>query len=445
MADDLTGAGDTGLQYHRAGLRTWILTRFPAEDDSPVPASVEALAVNAASRHLAPGSAKDRAADAARWLQQAGCAEYYLKIDSTLRGNVGAEISGVLDALGFDLAIAAPAYPEAGRTTVGGYQLVAGTPVALSSYGQDPLGPVEESHLPTVLSRAGLKVASVDLRTVLEGWEAIAGAFSEAKAAGARAVVVDAVRPEDLAAIAKAIVHGAVRLLPVGSAGLAGALMQAFPGQAVQLRVDKPGGRYGGMPLGRVLGPTAPVLVVSGSPNPTTLEQIKHLGATARLVLVDVKQLLLTDTEQEDWALHQELAMVGRQALQGLLAGRDVVVTTAVSTEQVARDQELGRELGMTRGQVGRNLAYALGALARHLNGQADLGGVVAAGGETASAICQALPGERLEIQEEVLPFIPLSRVVGRNLRLVTKSGGFGTPEALRVIVEYLRQTEEVA
>lgn len=445
MADDLTGAGDTGLQYHRAGLRTWILTRFPGEDDSPLPAGVEALAVNAGSRHLTPEAARGQAADAARYLLQAGCAEFYLKVDSTLRGNIGAEIRGLLDALGLDMAIVAPAYPDAGRTTVGGFGLIDGTPVALSGYGRDPLVPVTESHVPTLLALAGLKPATVDLRTVLGGWEAIAAAIAQARAAGASAVVVDAVRTEDLAALARAITHGPSGLLPVGSAGLAAALMAVRPGRGAPLLVDKPGGRFLGMPLGRVLGRTAPVLVVSGSPNPTTLEQLKHVGATARLVLLDVKQMLLTDADQKDWSLHQELAMAGRQALQGLLAGRDVVVTTAMSADQVARDQELGRELGMTRGQVGNCLAYALGALARHLNSQATLGGVVAAGGETASAVCRALPGERLEIQEEVLPAIPLSRVVGRNLRLVTKSGGFGSPETLRVVVEYLRQTEEVA
>lgn len=417
---------------------------------------MDALAVNIDSRHLDPGLARERAGDAVRYLRQIGCSDCFLKIDSTLRGNIGAEISGMLGALGLELAVVAPAYPEAGRTTVGGFQLVDGTPVALSSYGQDPLAPATESHLPTLLESTGLKAATIDLRTVLEGWEAIAGALSRARAAGARAVVVDAVRTEDLMALARAIGQGAMPVLPVGSAGLAEALMRSRPGQAAPLRAGALARRVDVGILGereaevwpikgRVLGRTPPVLVVSGSPNPTTLEQIKHLGATARLVLVDVRQLLLTDTEKDDWALHQELAGAGRQALQGLLAGRDVVVTTAVSAEQVASDRELGRELGMTRGQMGRNLAYALGALARHLQGQADIGGVVVAGGETASAVCHALPGERLEIREEVLPFIPLARVVGRNLRLVTKSGGFGAPETLRIIVEYLRQTEEVA
>ncbi len=464
VADDLTGAGDTGLQYHRVGLRTWIITRFPATQDGPVPADVEAVAVNAGTRHLESLVARERVADAARYLRQTGCSDFYLKVDSTLRGNIGSEISGLLDELGLDLAIVAPAFPEAGRTTVGGFQLVNGTPVSLSSYSQDPLVPVLESHLPTLLAASGLKVAAMDLRTVLAGWEAIAGAIAEARAAGTRALVVDAVRTQDLEALARAVTRSPAGILPVGSAGFAGALMAAHPGRGPTLLVDRPSGRFPGTPVGRILGRTAPVLVVSGSPNPTTLEQIKHLGATARLVLVDVKQLLLTDgpappqgvsgpghfapdtgTPSEAWALHQELAMAGRQALQGLLAGRDVVVTTAISAEQVAKDRELGRELGMTRGQVGNSVAHALGALARHLNAQATLGGVVAAGGETAAAICCALPGERLEIQEEVLPAIPLSRVVGRNLRLVTKSGGFGTPETLRMIVEYLRQTEEVA
>jgi uncharacterized protein YgbK (DUF1537 family) len=257
--------------------------------------------------------------------------------------------------------------------------------------------------------------------------------------------VVDAVRPSDLEAVARAISRLGQSVLPVGSAGLAAAIMTARAYSPSDLLTGQPRARTPGGKIGRVIARTAPILVVSGSPNPTTLEQIRHLGATARLVLLDVKQLLLTDASHEDWDLHQELAIAARQAMQGLLAGRDVIVTTALSADQVAHDQELGRDLGIARGHVGERLAHALGALARHLCGQATLGGLVAAGGETASAVCQALPGERLEIVEEVLPAIPLARVVGRPLRMVTKSGGFGSPEALRLIVEYLRQTEEVA
>jgi uncharacterized protein YgbK (DUF1537 family) len=449
IADDLTGAGDTGLQYHRSGLRTWVLTQFPPSDGAGVPDEVKAIAINAGSRHLAPQGAADRAADAGRYLRQAGCNEFYLKCDSTLRGNLPDEIRGVLGDLGLDMAVVAPAFPEAGRITVGGFQLVAGVPVALSEYGEDVLAPVRESHLPTLLAQTGLKVAAIDLRKVVEGWEAVAGALAEARAGGARVVVADAVRTQDLEAIARAIWHASTSILPVGSAGLAAALMAVRPTAARMLKVDSPmvpaaGDAGAGLrgPVGRVLGTHAPVLVVSGSPNPATLAQIKHLGATARLVLVDVKHLLLTDAPGPE---HSELAMAARQALQGLLAGRDVIVTTALSSDQVAKDRDLGRELGMTRDQVSHNLSSALGQLARQLHGKAALGGLVAAGGETASAVCRALPGERLEIVEEVLPAIPLARVVGRNLRLVTKSGGFGAPESLRMIVEYLRQTEEVA
>jgi len=443
----LTGAGDTGLQYHRAGLRTWLITRFPPGDTAELPDDVTAVAIAAGSRHLEPEAAAERSAAAARWLADAGCQEFYLKIDSTLRGNVGAGIRGLLAELGLDLAVVAPAFPEHGRTTIGGFQLVAGTPVALTEYGADPIAPASESHVPTVAATSGLPVTSIDLRTVLAGWEAVAGAIARAKAAGMRVVVVDAARTADLEQIARAVWRLGYRVLPVGSAGLAAALMAVRPKKATPMQLDRPGRREFGPPAGRVLGRTPPILIVSGSPNPTTLEQIQHLGATARLVLVDVRHLLLLDQPggAAGWELHSELAMAARQALQGLIAGRDVIVTTAISPEQVEKDRELGRTLGITGSQVGRSLSRGLGALARHLHEQAALGGVVAAGGETAAAICEALPGERLEIVAEVVPAVPLSRVVGRNLRLVTKSGGFGSPDTLRVIVEYLRQTEEVA
>lgn len=46
---------------------------------------------------------------------------YIKKIDSTLRGNLGAEIKAVDDVFNPDIVIIAPAYPANQRVTIGGY------------------------------------------------------------------------------------------------------------------------------------------------------------------------------------------------------------------------------------------------------------------------------------------------------------------------------------
>lgn len=422
LADDLTGASDTGLQFRQAGLRTWVVTRLPraAED---LPGEVEVLSINTASRHLTGAQASERARDALAWLKSQGCRSFYKKLDSTLRGPMGAEIDALRRDLGSELAVVAPAFPEAGRTTLGGYQLVDGVPVSLTAYGQDPLYPVTESHLPTHLSRMGEPVGLIEWKTVLEGPAAIAAELFRMRTAEVRTVVVDAVRPEDLRALATAIHQAPYMILPAGSAGLASALVETRGALPLFARPEAP--------RGRLLGKLPPVFIVNGSANPVSLQQLEGLDADVRKVVVDVRQLLLTDDEEAE--------RLARQVLQGLLAGKDVLLTTATSPDQVRRDQALGTDLGLSPFQVGHLLSEVMGRLVQRVVSQGEVTHLALVGGETAASVLSQLPGDRLEILSEVLPAIPCSQLIGTPLRIVTKSGGFGAPDALREIVSRMR------
>ena len=73
----------------------------------------------------------------------------------------------------------------------------------------------------------------------------------------------------------------------------------------------------------------------------------------------------------------------------------------------------------------------------------ADVGTLLACGGETADAILGSLGVGILEVEGEALPGVPVSSMVvgGRRTRLVTKSGGFGAPDALARIVTMTADT----
>lgn len=384
------------------------------------------MSLNAATRHLGATDAIARTRDAIHALIGAGCGSFYKKLDSTLRGNVGAETAAMRRAVGAELAVVAPAFPEAGRLTVGGYQLVDGVPVELSAYGRDPLAPVKTSYLPALLGASGEKVGLIGLSSVLAGWEAIARDLLRLQAEGARLVAVDASRAEDLAAIAQAIHRLPFMILPAGSAGLAAALCR-LSGEA---RLIGPPGASSGPTL---VGKTPPVLVVSGSANPTSLEQLAALGAEVRRVSVDVRQLLLKD--------EAELERLVRQVLQPLFAGFDVVLSTAETEAQLGRDQALGVDLGLTPFQLGHHLSRLIGRLVSRIVAQSEVSNLVLVGGETAASVCAELPGDRLEITGEVLPAVPCAQLVGSGLRVVTKSGGFGGSDALVAIVRHLHRT----
>ena len=94
----------------------------------------------------------------------------YKKTDSLLRGNIGAELRALCDAAGSGPLVFAPGYPTGGRTTINGIHRLDGVPVADAAPGRDPLTPVCEAHIPTLLrDSARLKTESVPLDVVRGG------------------------------------------------------------------------------------------------------------------------------------------------------------------------------------------------------------------------------------------------------------------------------------
>src|SRR5262245_17358109 len=137
VADDLTGGNATGALFARRGLRA-VTVREIAHAHRYAP-DVDVIVVNTGTRHAPPAEA--RAAVAAVVAALGDVRLVVKRVDTTLRGNVGAELDGVLDALPAR-ALCVPAFPAAGRTTVGGMHLVDGVPLAETDAARDPLAPV---------------------------------------------------------------------------------------------------------------------------------------------------------------------------------------------------------------------------------------------------------------------------------------------------------------
>src|SRR5919206_4013026 len=93
IADDLTGAADCGIAFAAAGLPT-----FVAVGVAPAPASAQVVAVDTDTRRGGAADAAERTRAAAAQAVAQGARVLYKKIDSTLRGHVGAEIAAAARA-----------------------------------------------------------------------------------------------------------------------------------------------------------------------------------------------------------------------------------------------------------------------------------------------------------------------------------------------------------
>ena len=136
---------DSSGYFASMGFSTTVILDPSFSSDSDV------TVITTNSRAEAPNIAGERAKQAVRSL--AGRA-VYKKIDSTLRGNIGVELEAAIAEITCEKAVVAPAFPAVGRTTMAGVLLVNGVPVAETQFANDPILPVKESHIPSLLEQS---------------------------------------------------------------------------------------------------------------------------------------------------------------------------------------------------------------------------------------------------------------------------------------------------
>lgn len=159
IADDFTGALDTGVKFAACGAETRVVTN-KSYDFEKVNEAVEVLVVDAETRHLEPGNAYQVVYDITKSACRVGIPHIYKKTDSALRGNIGSELKAVLDASNEAALHFIPAFPKMNRTTKGGVHYIEGIPVENSIFGTDPFEPVTCSYIPDLIHlQTDVKVA----------------------------------------------------------------------------------------------------------------------------------------------------------------------------------------------------------------------------------------------------------------------------------------------
>ena len=141
VADDLTGANDTALQFFMKGSNTEII--FEANDELQNHLNVGTWALTTESRNIeAKLAARVMWENSKKIKENLNVTNYYKKIDSTLRGNIAVETLTMLDAIEYDAAVIAPAFIQEGRITIGGYQLLKGVPIERTDAARDAYAPI---------------------------------------------------------------------------------------------------------------------------------------------------------------------------------------------------------------------------------------------------------------------------------------------------------------
>jgi len=211
VADDPTGALDSAVVF--CGK----FGPIPVYERMPPGAGLPCVAIDTGTREADTHEARLTIERVVPELVQAQIA--YKKIDSTLRGPWAAELACIMQTGAFSTCIFAPAFPQQGRITHLGRQLLR---CADGSYSVLPVNPAE------LLENYGLKT-----RVVRCSRKSLLGM----NAGAAEVLVLDASTVSDLGRIAEWGRSLMQRVLWCGSAGLARALAGCPPPSASRARM----------------------------------------------------------------------------------------------------------------------------------------------------------------------------------------------------------------
>lgn len=396
VADDLTGANATGAMFRRLGLHTRTVRGPDALADLVQP-DLDVLVLSTNSRQLTAHEAAETVTSALEAVgRHAGPRVLVKRVDTTLRGPLAAELLALLnhrrsvkDAV---VALAVPAYPTAGRTTVGGIHLVDGQPLQRTAAARDPLTPVVSSRVSTLLT-AGTPLRAEEIHLddlAAEDFEArLSDALDRADV-----VVADSATDGDLAHVARA----------------AARFRRSHPDTDVVVVDSGPFGALycDALGLEKTRSDSLPIALVIGS------------------MAIHTENQLITAQQALDFALTEHPLTRDPESVATVLraidAGDSVVGWRAPSCEQ-RLDRGLAKELP-------RMLADS----ARRVLSQRRLGGLFVCGGEVGAAVLDALSAGGLDVEGEVQPLVVAGRLAGgdwEGLPIITKGGLIGDQRAI--------------
>lgn len=389
IADDFTGALDTGVQFAQRGASAIVFSEpidvnFQRLDDN-----VSVVIVNSESRHIAAEFAYKRVLKITADAFSAGFSYVYKKTDSALRGNIGSELTAALDGSPYNNIKFIPAFPKMNRITKNGIQLIDGIPVSESVFGKGPFEPVLNSDVRQIISAQ----TSVDVSLNPNGEK--------------RGICVyDASTDEDMRRIGEKLKVENLHL-SAGCAGFATVLADLIGLKPVENTIPK-------LPEG--------LFIVSGSLNPVSSKQISYAERAG------FPRIVLTSDQKKDskWLEHDGNAVVS-QIIQSIRTKGTCIVD--VKSDSGDREVETLR----------KSICASIGHLFSKVIDSGLNVTFMCIGGDTLQAVFRVAGITSISPICEILPGVVLSeaRHNNRSIFLLSKSGGFGDENLLVELGKY--------
>jgi uncharacterized protein YgbK (DUF1537 family) len=400
IADDFTGANDTGVQLRRRGIPVSVVF------SGSLITGADSAVLDTESRGMAPEEAYRKVASEIETIQFDRFTHIMKKVDSTLRGNIALEIKAVDRVFKSGLIIFAPALPDLGRVTVNGIHLLNGVPITETELARDPKTPVREDNIQKLLAPAFQEPVGRIKRADIQA--------GRADLSGGRIWTFDAASNADMRAIIECAKSTGKRVLWAGTAAMADNLL------AAQYTIP-------------------PALAVITSLSSVTREQVRYAEKQGvGVVRYPIHDILDGVVKPEDFA---------EPVIALLQKGQDAMLVSASTYDsaEVEKSGQAGARRGLSSEQVSEYVQSSLGPVTRKILETVTVSGLFLAGGDTAMGFFNAAGAKGSSIIAEIAVGIPLMRLRGgsfEGLKVVTKAGAFGKEDAVFYALRKLRSAE---
>jgi uncharacterized protein YgbK (DUF1537 family) len=418
IADDLTGAADTAAVFARPARPVPVSLRA----EPPVCHDRPAFAVTTESRGCSPAVAAGRVADAIHLLEHTDHGLTYKKVDSNMRGNVGAELDRLWQIQGRPI-ILCPALPRRGRTVIDGRVLIDSVPLTETEMAHDPQSPVRHACAADIVGQQAphLNTSVLSLEDLRRDASPLPSLLDE------HAVVIsDAETDDDLAKLAGIALAMPEPPVFSGSAGLATALAERVLAGGPTSESVRPlaasVGDVGGDDLGAVLA----VLASSSDAMDRQVRLVER-----RLGVKPIRFACENLSWDEDEV--PELTEAIDEAVPRLLSRHLAIVQAVGALPSVSRPVEL----------IVEHLAHLAFVAVK----QGSPSALLVGGGSTAHAVLSTLGTAAIEVEDDLLPGIAVGTAVGGHFSgrpVGLKSGAAGEEDALMHVLRHLSARAEL-
>ncbi len=413
IADDLTGALDTGVQFSKKNMSAIVTTdlNFNFED---ICKEADVVVIDTESRHIPADEAKERVKSALSKFDKKEIKFFYKKTDSTLRGNIGSEVEGFMEGLNIDEVSFIPAFPLGKRTVKDGVLYVNNVKLAETQFAMDILNPVTDSFIPDIINKQS--DINVKLKDINEE-------FSPLDNKEKHIYIFDSENMEDMENIGK-FLHNKNRLnYTIGNAGFAEVLTYYIKSDTkkedIILEYDR-------------------ILFVCGSVNITSLKQCKY----AEKIGYCSDSLKFTNIISEDYKNSDNYITDKEYFKEKINNNKKFLLRTTDSEDVIKKAIEYTEKNSIPMEELTSNIANSTGQLVSDLIREHDIKNLIIFGGDTLMGILKNIGCQYIIPVSEIFPGVVFTRAVGKDtaINVITKAGGFGEESIIERINEFLEK-----